>query len=425
MTTRGVDRQASSHHDSEVDLNNFLPFQCEPLIQRFVAYDQGRRSTVPWIPTWVLLAGLLVIFATEPGGLELPLGIYCRELYQLQPSLHLFEKCGAGGMDGVSFTLHNDPFLFLALLFITVTPRTAAHQWDGYGTLASHMSEFGSMRFDTTQSRGAFNTQILLANIFFQRLRKWSYPILGLSLALTGVLLWLWRSDGAFSALAPATVDPVEWSRSAYAQWWMRIPDVRALLERLAVLLPAAFGLYTVMLQNVIGPRILFSLWRARGDFEIGADHLNADGYFGWLPVRKILSATYVQIVIHGIALAAIGVTLPPNGAQNWTFIFLAGQWVVTLPLYVLLPVILTRRKMIAYKSGEISTLQSEVARVTRGKPLEEKLAIEHTFAQRIQEVRQVPSLPYARPRDGFILVTGLIADLAAVVAVASNFVTG
>jgi hypothetical protein len=130
------------------------------------------------------------------------------------------------------------------------------------------------------------------------------------------------------------------------------------------------------------------------------------------------LSATYLQIAIHGSALAAIGIMLPPGGITSPVFDVAAGQWILTLPFYILWPIILTRQKVLVYKERQIDFLATEVRRLARRASRREALGLEEDYADRIEKVRKIPSLPYRRPRDSMFFMIGFIADFSAVIAI-------
>lgn len=283
------------------------------------------------------------------------------------------------------------------------------------------MTNFGSLTFPNKQSRRELEKRIRAANRFFERVSKIAPVTLLVICVLVALLALEQYRYGIFAALAPTGYDVNKWSKAAYAGWWLS--PHRALEATVVYFAVGILELYIVTIQNIVGFRILHTMWQSRTYFAIGADYVNSDGYYGWEPIRRILSATYLQIAIHGLALAAIGIMLPPGGVTSPVFDVAAGQWVVTLPFYLLWPIILTKQKVLVYKGKEIDFLTAEVRQLAKRSSRREVLGLEADYGDRIEKVRQIPTLPYRRPRDSVLFLIGFIADFSAVIAIITALV--
>jgi hypothetical protein len=315
-----------------------------------------------------------------------------------------------------SFSISHDAFSILTMILLAVGTYTARYQWSGYAKLISHMTRFGSLTFPSRQGRRELEKKVRAANRFFERLSKFALFILASICILVLLLALEQHRRGVFAALAPSNYNVDKWSKAAYAGWWLlptRAPEGAVVYFAVGIL-----ELYIVTIQNIVGFRILHTMWQSRDHFAIAADYVNSDGYYGWEPIRRILSATYLQIAIHGSALAAIGIMLPPGGITSPVFDVAAGQWILTLPFYILWPIILTRQKVLVYKERQIDFLATEVRRLARRASRREALGLEEDYADRLEKVRKIPSLPYRRPRDSMFFMIGFIADFSAVIAI-------
>jgi hypothetical protein len=401
-------------------LIDFRPHAAEPVILRWSVTEPNSRGRIlPALP----LAAVVFILCLESvlppdssnsdtGGI---LRTFCSQLSVLTSKITSPKFCN-GGTVATALSISHDMFSILTMILLAVGTYTARYQWSGYAKLVSHMAKFGSLVFPTNRDRYELQRNVKSANRFFERLARISPVLLASSCALVLLLAVAQYRRGVFAALAPSNYRVDEWSKTAYAGWWLSpalAPEASVVYFAVGIL-----ELYIVTMQNIVGLRVLYALWQSRENFTMAADHVNSDGYYGWEPVRRILSATYLQIAIHGMALATIGVMLPPGGLSSPAFDVAAAQWLVTLPFYIIWPIILTRQKVERYKRTEITNLTAEVRQLTKRASRREVLGLEADFADRIEKVRQIPSLPYRRPRDSVLFLIGFVADFSAVVAI-------
>ncbi len=314
--------------------------------------------------------------------------------------------------------VYSDALAIVLLLCLSGGFFTARYQWQGYSALVPHMVNNGSLVFTSPRQQARFSTEIRNANRFMRKLGRFSVVFAIASAVLVSIFAMSQYEFGIYASLAPDDATRAAWARDAYAGWWLSLPNNKA--AAVVYYAVGAFALYVVTTQNIIGIRILGALWRARSTFQMRADHLNADGYYGWLPVRMILSATYLQIALHGVALACIAAQLPPDWLHSPLFWFAALQWVLTLPFYLAWPLLITVRKIRHYKTTEVTFLSAQAHHLAESLDQPSAFALEADYARRIETVRNVPSLPYGNPRDTVLYLLAATADVAAFAAILS-----
>lgn len=406
---------------------DFRPHAAEPIILRWTVTKPNTWGRV--LPALPLAAVLFILCfesirsAYSPHATTGSSGIFttlCSQLSLLAAKITQPKFC-KGQVTAPAFSMSHDMFSIATMILLALGTYTARHQWSGYAKFLSHMTKFGSLTFPSRQDRRELEKRVRVANRFFERLSNIAPVILAVICVLVALLALEQYRHGVFAVLAPPKYNSNTWSKAAYAGWWLS--PTRALEATVVYFAVGSLELYIVTIQNIVGFRILYTMWQSRRHFAIAADYVNSDGYYGWEPIRRILSATYLQIAIHGLALAAIGIMLPPGGITSPVFDVAAGQWILTLPFYLLWPVILTKQKVSVYKEKEIAFLTTEVRRLARNTSRREVLGLEEDYAGRIDKVRQIPSLPYRRPRDSVLFIIGFVADFSAVIAIITALV--
>jgi len=314
------------------------------------------------------------------------------------------------------FPATRDYFSLVGGVALLSTPLLATRQWRGFASLVSGMGAARSLRVAGPAGRDALNREVRRANRDIRRIGD-SAPLVMLICALA--MFWLMIAQqrrGVFGAIAPPGTDRDEWARVAYDHWWAGTAGDG--LGFTLYFCAGSAGLYLITMQNLVTVRMLITLYRARGSYEFGADPLNADGYFGWGPIRTALTATYAELAMHGLGLVAVGATLPADGMST-TFAFAAVQWLLILLITFSFPPIFAWRKVSAFKEREIATLTVEGGSLAQAAATQvERFRIEDTYRQRIGAIRAVPTLPFRRPRDVAAYVISLVADVSAFVVV-------
>ncbi|TFV89817.1 hypothetical protein [Blastococcus sp. CT_GayMR16] len=315
------------------------------------------------------------------------------------------------------FPLSRDLLSIGTLVILAITPALINHQWRGYRDLHGQMTNCGALTFRTPASAAVFDARIDAANRNFRVIAKVSWLIFLFAL----IVVWTLNtqtSDGPYEALAPDGPARGAWLEAAHQSLWAN-PRVN-FFGFSGYLLLGSYGVYIITLQNLVGLNVIWAYLASRHHVSFGADPVNRDEFYGWLPVRRVLTATYIEIAIHGVALAAVAISLP-SAIILGPFLFVAGQWAITLPIYLGFPFIFARRRISAYKKVEQARLEASMATEMLGQGAARVIEIENLFAGRIAQIRSIPSLPFRRPRDVLVFSISLIADLSAVYILLSN----
>jgi len=285
---------------------NFRTYAAEPILLRQAAFGTKLRGysllTIPLLAV-ISIVGYEFIVGPNLTGSHDHLETLCRQLYAVNHHLALPESCRSGKLSP-DFSLGNDMFSLVTMVILGLTAFTASYQWTGYAKLMGHMAHCGSMTFDSANDQLAVRRHVMLANRFFRRITRFSPFILAFTMLLMLILVITQYHRGVFAPLAPDGHFIKAWAKDAYNGWWAAPKN--SPLAFAVYFGIGSVGLYIITIQNIVGLRVIYALWRSRRNYSIGADHVNSDGYYGWAPVRRILSATYCQIALHGIALAAV-----------------------------------------------------------------------------------------------------------------------
>lgn len=306
-----------------------------------------------------------------------------------------------------------DIYSQFAAFVMLATPVLVAVQWNGYRRVFSEMSNSGSLSPVIPGGSIAINAEIGKANRFFRRAGRRAWVLLLASCLAMAMLIAVQISEGVFWQMAPENAG-TSWTVDSGRQWW--INPSNGIGGTVYYFLAGSLGLYAVTLQNFVGFRVILAFWRLRKSIVLEADCLDADGYYGWAPVRQIVGATYVEIMLHGLGIGAVALMMPNTGFFS-PLAFASVQWLVTLPLYVSFPIWFARRQMAAYKEREVLRLEAMV-RASPGSQDARVIADEETIRRRIELVRAVPALPFKRSRDVSLFFLSLMADLSAVLVI-------
>jgi hypothetical protein len=258
-------------------LINFTPHIAEPLILRWTAIPNNKYGRIaPFLPAATLIA-LITYHLTNLTTVEILRAgqSFCAQFTSLASHLPTISACQRGEVP-TSFPITNDFFTVVTLTVLAATTFTARHQWSGYSILAKHMTESGAIRFKSSRDRRRFATEIHQANALFRRVSRLSPAILCVVAMLIVLLVVEQHRNGVFAALTPSDRTELEWSRLAYSNWW--VAPKNSVISTVTYVLIGTIALHIITIQNIIGPRILLALWRARTTFSIGADYVITDG---------------------------------------------------------------------------------------------------------------------------------------------------
>ncbi|WP_406296530.1 hypothetical protein OG948_13505 [Embleya sp. NBC_00888] len=392
----------------------FRIFDAEPLLL-------SKFRNHGWRTGWMLLAAptslmLVLILSAIYGEFSTP-GIRGQVCSDVATFLHMGKlKCAKDVVVSENFPIWRDiPSLFI-ILSLAVTPYLAFRQWSSISVFLASMVRNGAIKVRTGADAAAIRAEVANANAYFVRVGRAARFTFAIALICVVLVSVGENKLGVYSIFAPNSTDRRDWGKLVYSHWWAswQVAPVSAFFY----LCIGAFGIYFIIVMNLAGSRVLVALWRLRKVLEYQADVHNRDGYYGWAEARGVLLPTYVAILIHGFSLVLISISLPqPIGA--WVLAPILLQWIVTLPFYLGLPPLLTRRRIIAFRERQVVLLGIALRRVEANRTA---LVADHRFyseceaiAQRIKRVATIRSMPFNRPRDIFLAVLQLLATISGV----------
>jgi hypothetical protein len=252
-----------------------------------------------------------------------------------------------------SFPLLRDVASWFLLLVIVATCMIVHRQWqlmsDGVSELrlnnvlipetSARPSRLPLLNRLLRGSDGQDQVMVLLKKIndFGQRIvARAALFVAGAAAILAFLLIQGEKSRGLFQVVMPRGLSPegqASWLSAAYESWWASDSHPLGIITYFTL---AVFGLYVILMQNVVGVVCAYLAVALSAVAKLDADWLNRDGRYGWRPVARIFRTVYLSLALHGLALSVLVVIL---GVQNFTWVSgLVLIWVVMVPLYILVP---------------------------------------------------------------------------------------
>jgi hypothetical protein len=302
------------------------------------------------------------------------------------------------------FSLARDLPTLLVALVLGLTPYLIYKQWWHLRKLLPEMRR-ARIAYLSESNLEVFNAEIDNVNSHCVNVSRFSALTMLISAMSVLFVAVAERQYGMFYRLAPQ--DDAGWVHRAYAGWWANFDT--APIAWIVYVLLGTIGVYFIVTMNLVGGRVVKFLTDTRNDVTYAASVENLDGYYGWSNARGVLVATYWALAIHGIGLALIAITLP----FPISLVFLAplfAQWILVLPIYVLVPITLMRRNIRRYKFEQLIEIEQRLAEAE-----EDDLMTRNELARRAEMVRSIRELPFARLRDILFLIFTLVAGFASI----------
>ncbi|MEU6852843.1 hypothetical protein ABZ901_23305 [Actinacidiphila alni] len=392
----------------------FDVFSAEPILLSRINASRRRWLWLCGIPVVTLLLLLELCALYDAVAMPHLGGQLCADLSRFLRFDH--PQCRPEASAAGRFPLLRDLPSLSAIVILLVTPALIQRQWSAFEDLLPGMERDGVLTVAPVPGAAArIDAELVRANNRFRRIRSLAPLLMVLSLVCVAGISLSEQRLGIYYALAPAG-DARAWGGQTYGRWWAgwHASPPGALIY-LAV---GTAGVYWIAVMNCAGSRVLLCLWRLRGDLRYGVDPHNADGYFGWGRARAVLVPTYVSMALHGIALIAVGVSLPfPFSVVVMTPV--VGQWLLALPVYTGLPLLLTRRGIVSFKRREEARLRIALRRLEANRTALVAAGRYYTdteaLAQRLVRVRGIRTFPFSRPRDIVLAVANLLATIGGV----------
>jgi len=372
-------------------------FQGDTLLQR-LSKKNSSGNVLLLLP--VLTLGTLFLLARLGDELSQPnlIGLLCRDV---KAYVSANERLCASAPSSEQMSLLRDLPLLLTILLLSFTPALMFRQWTGIELFLASMEDRQILAWP--KGRAVVAQEVLTCNAYFRRVAKWSTAALGFSFLSVCIVC---------KALAVGRVYPVlgvtgHGTGVEYSSWWAGISS-----GGWAWVGYVGWGtlfVYSVVLQNLYGGRVVLLLWRTRNAISYAADVDNFDGRYGWSDVRKILLCTWTAIIIHGISMAMVAISLPGRPAIYLSPLLF--QWLVTTPFYIGIPVYLIGRNISRWKATELARLlQVQAAGSTP-----HQISAAGAVADRVRRVRVNP---YAGMAARTVYLLGFISSLTVVIQI-------
>jgi hypothetical protein len=184
--------------------------------------------------------------------------------------------------------------------------------------------------------------------------------------------------------------------------WWLASNPVLSA----AYVFVCAFGLYAATVQNFCASVVVRAVRRIEPHVVVGVDMSNADGRWGWRPAGVILGAAYRGITVHMFALIAISLVVVHTDFWWWLSIAALALSMGTAPVWIVLPLRLTKRLVKAFRDRELEKLDDR----RRGSG-----SYSVTTASRIDRLNSVPSVPFLRTWNVLAAVGAQLVNVPAV----------
>ncbi|MFI9240583.1 hypothetical protein [Streptomyces sp. NPDC053079] len=206
-------------------------------------------------------------------------------------------------------------------------------------------------------SRTTVRVALVRANRYFAVCGRHSWAVALVSLVIAGLLSGAYREGGVFLWLAPGTDDEArrEWSMRAYASWWAS-PEAGGLTGPAAYALVASGIAYVMIKHNLMGLCMMSFFLAIRKDVAYAFDTANADGCHGWKAMHDLLSGVVVSVLISLVGFCSLFLSLSVRQV-SWTTPFLL-LFLLCVPIYLLVPLVLLRSGTKRYREQEIARLR-------------------------------------------------------------------
>lgn len=386
----------------------------EPMLLRTLFVKRVPASRLLALPAVVVP---LMMLAAGTGG-ELTtsglVSLWCHDFAHLA-LLESRLACADIAAPSTSFPLFRDWPVLIVAIILSLTPYLLFRQWAALERFVPSLLHFKCIVFPDPASRTAYEKEVERANRFYVRAgdRGALYAAIGfVSVLLVTVAA---ARSGIYERFAPdgLTANEVRaWARESYDQWWATYDNWPGWLCYVVV---GSVGIYTIVLQDVMGWRAVYFMWRTRDLVEYRANWGNPDGFYGWGEGRRVIAFTYASVVVHGFALAMIGVSLPLNAA-----VFFMGPlllcWALTVPFCVFIPCHIVRRKVREYKERERRRLAGRISDLDHeGSLSSDQILTREALINDRERLENIKDLPIKRRRDTPFVTLTFLASLASI----------
>lgn len=396
-------------------LASFRLFLAEPVLflrlQRFGS--QGRVLLL--IP---LMYGLTLAFtniSTLPAGAKVVPGAWCYEASRL---LRWAVQFTCSYQPRPQFLLLQDLPNILIQAILSITPYIVYRQWCCMQDLIQNLVADHLVK--STGDDDCIAKEVKAANRYFLVAGWHCWIFVAVAIFATLLVTIGYSQLGMFESLAPPGLTGKgldSWTSQSYLQWWGNYEGRP--MGWLAFVALSSFGVFYILLMNVVGMRVVWLVYQIRKAIVFEASVDIVDGYWGYWQVRQVLRFSYIALFLHGVAMGLAALSM--SGSTALLFLGpLLGQWLIVLPTLVLLPALLLRRDIPAWRRRELIRIQQAInSLVAAGADRTE--AEVAGLRERADRVRGVRSLPFGRPRDIFYVGLSIVGALVTIGTALAN----
>lgn len=400
---------ATQDHPSR-RLKTFDPFPSEPFLLA--------RIDGTWVsPGCLAVLGLVLVFAVLVliNLWQGTLGAF--SWGQLSADFHsAWTGDTASRSFSTEFPLLRDWPSLTAAVIALVTPALIANQWFAMRRYVGNLYEAGLL-YDANVSEDLYQSWIERENAALGRSGVMTPLLLGLAVISAFLITRTQRAIGVFGAIGGSS----GYSKAAYASWWAgqdtHFPGY------VTFFIVTTIFLYFVFVQNRVGIRLVWFMWRTKDDLLVGYDLHASDGAFGWRPMRRLLWTVYLSLTVHAGALLVLALTTQASAFIRW-LLPITVLYLSVVPLYVFLPLWLFSRRRKRTKRAEMSSIGQELAdveqeiveRFAMGDDCGDRFAYVSLLEGKLARISQVPLTPFRTREIALGIVLYIVPAAAAII---------
>lgn len=360
--------------------NDIDPFIAESSLR--VLYRKGVRAELLFVPALFVIAAFVAI-SIQQGTLSMDnvLRAVCQDVAHLAHSSKL--KCVTEVAVPARMPLLRDWPSLVLMVVVVLTPYLVYKQWLGFARMISTLRNLNLILDKRTgvSAVSSLDNEVTRMNMYFARYGSSSLiPAIVAAVAMGSLVIG--SRQLIYKPFAPLG-DP-QWPARMGETWWAGLSSGGA--SWLLYFITGFVGVFYIVRMNLVGARVVLGLWRVRKDVLFGVDLDNVDGDYGWKPVTQVLSATWAAMLLHGVGLVCLMLLLD---APNWILLIpLLGQWLVVLPFYAALPIVIVIRDVRTYRKMQEDATIAKIQAIPQADTVQ-RLAL----SQRLQAIRALPVL--------------------------------
>lgn len=356
----------------------FDPFRSLPLM----AFTRGWRSR-----RFALLAPVLILIGVVASAVSGSLG-GLRDFTPAVDSERLF-GIGHPHASPATFPFARDYPSWLFVMCIVLTYALVHAQWKAMRSCFPELAANGVirprrearcnwyqrlLRIDrlaaAARSEYAVDNMLQSCNRSFDRIASFGPVTALVTVGIVALLMLSEQRNGVFEVLAPPRLSDSArqaWISASYHGWWAGSNHTLGVFVYAGI---ASLGLFLIVSQNIVGFVAVYCVMALPAVVEFDADWINRDGCYGWSPLGRTFRTVCWSIALHGVAISLLLVTL---GIENFRWVLvLAITWIVILPLYLVVPILIFRKvSKTARKAREIEVQSGFFEAIYIASPIE------------------------------------------------------